>query len=344
MTAMQHVPVTEVDISVSCTNLKDRDALSKSDPVCVLLMKEFNSDKYKEIGRTERIENTLDPVFATKFRVNYFFEESQKLKFEIYDMDSPQKELSNHDFLGRVEVTLGQVVGTSGGMRTALSADQSTRKGGSCGAIHITAEEIASNKDVVLIHWRANKLDKKDLIGKSDPYFEVYRVNDDRSRLLLHRSEVVENNLNPIWKPFTVPLQQLIAGNENRFIEIECYDSDENGDHDLIGTCQTTYARLKQGTGSINVCELINLKKQAKKKSYKNSGTLELLQLEQKIEHSFLDYVRGGTQIHFTVAVDFTASNGNPVDSRSLHYIHPHEPNQYMIALQSVGEIIEDYD
>uniref|UniRef100_A0A914XQU7 VWFA domain-containing protein n=1 Tax=Plectus sambesii TaxID=2011161 RepID=A0A914XQU7_9BILA len=36
--------------------------------------------------------------------------------------------------------------------------------------------------------------------------------------------------------------------------------------------------------------------------------------------------------------------NGNPVDSRSLHYIHPHEPNQYMIALQSVGEIIEDYD
>ncbi len=35
---------------------------------------------------------------------------------------------------------------------------------------------------------------------------------------------------------------------------------------------------------------------------------------------SFLDYIRGGTEVNFTVAVDFTASNGNPNDQRSLHY------------------------
>ncbi len=33
-----------------------------------------------------------------------------------------------------------------------------------------------------------------------------------------------------------------------------------------------------------------------------------------------MDYIRGGTEVNFTVAVDFTASNGNPNDQRSLHY------------------------
>ena len=47
----------------------------------------------------------------------------------------------------------------------------------------------------------------------------------------------------------------------------------------------------------------------------------------------------------FTVAVDFTASNGNPNSPSSLHYINPYgTPNQYCMAIQSVGDIIQDYD
>ncbi|KHN80230.1 Copine-1, partial [Toxocara canis] len=50
------------------------------------------------------------------------------------------------------------------------------------------------------------------------------------------------------------------------------------------------------------------------------------------------------TQIHFSVAVDFTASNGNPLDPASLHYIHPHKSNSYMTALCSVSSVIEKYN
>jgi hypothetical protein len=50
-------------------------------------------------------------------------------------------------------------------------------------------------------------------------------------------------------------------------------------------------------------------------------------------------------ELSFTVAVDFTASNGNPQSSNSLHYIDPTgRPNQYLTAINSVGEIIQDYD
>lgn len=44
------------------------------------------------------------------------------------------------------------------------------------------------------------------------------------------------------------------------------------------------------------------------------------------------------------VAIDFTASNGDPRNSCSLHYINPYQPNEYLKALVAVGEICQDYD
>ena len=42
--------------------------------------------------------------------------------------------------------------------------------------------------------------------------------------------------------------------------------------------------------------------------------------------------------------MDFTGSNGNPELPTSLHYLNPHQPNQYASAIYSVGNIISDYD
>jgi len=49
-------------------------------------------------------------------------------------------------------------------------------------------------------------------------------------------------------------------------------------------------------------------------------------------------------QMNFTVAIDFTASNGDPRSPQSLHHINPHQLNMYARALHAVGEIIQDYD
>ncbi|KAM9076760.1 copine-5 isoform 2-T2 [Megaptera novaeangliae] len=81
-----------------------------------------------------------------------------------------------------------------------------------------------------------------------------------------------------------------------------------------------------------------------KKKKYVNSGTVTLLSFAVESECTFLDYIKGGTQINFTVAIDFTASNGNPSQSTSLHYMSPYQLNAYALALTAVGEIIQHYD
>merc|ERR1719317_833426 len=78
---------------------------------------------------------------------------------------------------------------------------------------------------------------------------------------------------------------------------------------------------------------------------YSNSGTVILNDIIIETVPSFLDYIQGGTQVNFTVAIDFTGSNGNPNQPSSLHYRDPTgRPNQYQTAIQSVGEIIQDYD
>lgn len=53
--------------------------------------------------------NCLNPKFAKKFMVDYYFELVQQLKFAIYDIDNKTVDLGDDDFLGELECTLGQV-------------------------------------------------------------------------------------------------------------------------------------------------------------------------------------------------------------------------------------------
>jgi copine 5/8/9 len=99
-----------VELSVSCRKLVDMDVFSKSDPMCVLFVKEPGRNEWREFGRTEIVDNSLNPDFVKKFVISYFFEERQHLRFEVFDVDSKSANLRDHDFLGRAEFTLGEVV------------------------------------------------------------------------------------------------------------------------------------------------------------------------------------------------------------------------------------------
>ncbi|CAG5895591.1 unnamed protein product [Menidia menidia] len=332
--------VTKVELTVSCENLLDKDIGSKSDPLCVLLMSSSDS-KWYEVGRTEKVQNCLCPKFAKKFVIDYYFEIVQKLKFGIYDIDNKTVDLSDDDFLGELECTLGQVV-SSKKLTRPLVLKNKTPAGK--GTITISAEEIKDNR-VVNFEVEARKLDNKDFFGKSDPYLEFYKLADGGAWQLAHRTEVVKNNLNPTWRPFRIPLQSLCGGDMEKSIKVECYDYDDDGSHDLIGTFETTMKRLQDASRTSPAeFECINSKKKQKKKGYKNSGVVCVKLCQVVKEYTFLDYIMGGCQINFTVAIDFTGSNGDPKSPQSLHYISPQGVNEYLSAIWSVGNVIQDYD
>ncbi|XP_061770436.1 copine-8 isoform X1 [Nerophis ophidion] len=335
------IPATKVEITVSCRNLLDRDTFSKSDPICVLYTQGMGNKEWREFGRTEVIDNTLNPDFVRKFILDYFFEERQNIRFDLYDVDSKSANLSKHDFLGQAHCTLGEVVGSLG---SRLEKPLGGIAGKKCGTIIVKAEELNNCRESVMVQFCGNKLDKKDFFGKSDPFLVFYRSNEDGTFTICHKTEVVKNTLNPVWQAFKIPVRALCNGDYDRTIKVEVYDWDRDGSHDFIGEFSTSYRELSRGQSQFNVYEVINTKKKEKKKKYLNSGTVTLLSFLVDIEVTFLDYIKGGTQINFTVAIDFTASNGNPAQPTSLHYMSPYQLNAYAMALKAVGEIIQDYD
>ncbi|XP_068029652.1 copine-5-like isoform X3 [Anomalospiza imberbis] len=352
------VPATRVELTVSCRQLLDRDTFSKSDPICVLYTQRPGSHQWREManqhvrgngsqpakqhfGRTEVIDNSLNPDFLHKFVLDYCFEERQNLRFDLYDVDSKSPDLSKHDFLGQAFCTLGEIVGSAG---SRLEKPLTGILGKKCGTIILLAEELGNCRDVATLQFCANKLDKKDFFGKSDPFMVFYRSNEDGTFTICHKTEVVRNTLNPVWAAFAIPVRALCNGDHDRAIKVEVYDWDRDGSHDFIGEFTTSYRDLARGQSHFNVYEVVNPRKKMKKKKYLNSGTVTLLSFAVEAEHTFLDYIRGGTQLNFTVAIDFTASNGNPSQPTSLHYLSPFQLNAYSLALRAVGDIIQDYD
>uniref|UniRef100_A0A8C4M296 Copine family member 9 n=1 Tax=Equus asinus asinus TaxID=83772 RepID=A0A8C4M296_EQUAS len=299
-TSERSVPATKIEITVSCRNLLDLDTFSKSDPMVVLYTQSRASQEWREFGRTEVIDNTLNPDFVRKFVLDYFFEEKQNLRFD--------------DFLGQAFLALGEVIGGQG---SRVERPLTGVPGKKCGTILLIAEELSNCRDIATMQLCANKLDKKDFFGKSDPFLVFYRSNEDGTFTICHKTEVVKNTLNPVWQPFSIPVRALCNGDYDRTVKIDVYDWDRDGSHDFIGEFTTSYRELSKAQNQFTVYEVLNPRKKCKKKRYVNSGTVTLLS--------------------FSVDSEFTFPT-------SLHYMSPYQLSAYAMALKAVGEIIQDYD
>uniref|UniRef100_A0A8C7PA91 Copine family member 9 n=1 Tax=Oncorhynchus mykiss TaxID=8022 RepID=A0A8C7PA91_ONCMY len=178
--------------------------------------------------------------------------------------------------------------------------------GKKCGNIIFTAEELSNCRDIATMQLCANKLDKKDFFGKSDPFLVFYRSNEDGTFTICHKTEVIKNTLNPVWQPFTIPVRALCNGDYDRTVKVDVYDWDRNGSHDFIGEFTTSYREFSRGQSQFNVYEV--------KKEKRTGNTYSLQHLS------------------------------NPSQPTSLHYMSPYQMNAYAMALKAVGEIIQDYD
>ncbi|XP_069173811.1 copine-8-like isoform X2 [Procambarus clarkii] len=334
-------PTSLVEISVSCRNLRDTDVFSKSDPICVLFYQPFGTKQWEEFKRTDCVSNSLNPDFATKIPITYHFEEQQHLKFLIYDIDYNSKDLDHHDFLGEYECTLGHLVSSHTVHKPLINKNYS----GNNGSILIITEELSSCKEELNLQVVGKNLENRSWFFSINPFLEFFKANEDGTFILVHRTETSHSTQNPVWKDFSVPLRSFCNGDYDRNIQVSCKDFKSNGNHKLIGNFYTTVRKLIEGPGPSNTYWLINENTKRKKgNSYKNSGEVMINKAHVHEIFSFIDYIKGGMEINAFIAIDFTASNGNPQSPQSLHFINPVAPNQYVQAIQAVGHIIEDYD
>ncbi|KAI8827199.1 KIAA1599 protein-like protein [Fimicolochytrium jonesii] len=339
---MSSGPYTKVQLRLSCRRLLNKDVLSKSDPQVVLFTANpIRGGGWTEYGCTEMLRDTLNPDFAKAIELDYYFEEEQKLRFVVIDIDKPNGRIQDQDLLGTYETTLANILSASG-QHIQKPLVHPTNPNGKAGYLRVAAEEVTDSKSVIKMTFHGQKLDKKDFFGKSDPFFQISKAQESGPPVVVFRSEHIRNTLDPTWKPVVVTIADLCNGDLNRELQFDVLDWNKNGSHTLIGGFRARTTDLLAARGKDYL--LVNPKKQARKKSYVHSGILHVLQFTMEEQPSLLDYLAGGTQLNLCVAVDFTASNGDPRNPSSLHFVNPNAFNHYQEAIVSVGTILEPYD
>jgi len=193
-----------------------------------------------------------------------------------------------------------------------------------------------------------NNLDKKDTFGKSDPFIIISRIENNGSIIKVFETPVIKNTLDPVWKSLKIPEVTLNNGDPDKMLLFEVFDWDKNSDNDIIGSFRAT-TRMIMENGKFDI---INEKKKQKKgNKYTNSGVITFKRVERTKNFTFMDFPMGGTEIAVSFAIDFTYSNGNKTDPKSLHYNSPncdmnnfYTLNEYQKAISSIGYVLEPYD
>jgi C2 domain len=133
-----------IEISISCRELRRMDTLSLSDPQCRVFELNSKTQKWRKIGETEVIMDTCDPDFKTTLRLPYCFERTQKLKFEIWDYDSPTK----YKFIGESCSSIGIIMGSKGQTINSKLLDS---KNVPAGLLIVRADSIELTNDILAL-------------------------------------------------------------------------------------------------------------------------------------------------------------------------------------------------
>ncbi|GER49043.1 calcium-dependent phospholipid-binding protein [Striga asiatica] len=344
----EHALFTPIELSLSASKLLDLDIVSKSDPMAVVYTR--RDGKLEELGRTEVIMNNLDPNWIQKINITYHFEIVQPLIFHVYDVDSkyhnlPVKmlKLEDQDFLGEANCVVSEIVTRRDRSLTLNLRSRDVRGTRNLGKLTVLAEETVASRNTVEITFRCSNLVNKDVFSKSDPFLRISRTIESGHSVPICKTEVVNDNLNPTWKPVFLTMQQFVS-KENPLL-IECFDFNSDGNHALIGKLQKSVAELE----TLNQSRAgANFFAPSSKRHHHDKVLKSQLFVDGFVEkqlYSFLDYISSGFELNFMVAVDFTASNGDPRSPESLHYIdHTGRLNSYQRAIREIGEVIQFYD
>jgi len=345
---LDHIPQNQglsskIELFVKIKAVPKLDYMSPSDPFVVFSMLDQKTKKYMQFAYTEIIWDNPNPQFVKPIILDYMFEEVQKVRLDVYDADSHDlRNLKKHDFVGYYEFLVGDLV-TAKGQKVSGQLMNKKRVPVFDGRrkpsiISVKCEEMAQCRDEVVIQFVGSKLPKMDWFTSIDGFLQISRKAEDNTWMAVAETNVIKNNKNPTWQTMKISSQRLCNGDHHRPLLIKLWDWNWNAEPDYAGEIETSLSELLDKP-------TFDLKKRKPRGlGKKNRGYVNVKSIELRKRYGFLEYLAGGCDIQLMVAVDFTASNGNPADRNSLHYMSQGKMNQYQAALTAVGAVLEPYD
>lgn len=102
---------------------------------------------------------------------------------------------------------------------------QSQHNTKSQGKLILRCEKVTNGSSYFMMSWAGQQLLNTDgWFDKSDPFLRFSRAREDSTSVVVHETEVIMDNLNPVWKLFEISGQKLCNSDFLRPIKLECWD------------------------------------------------------------------------------------------------------------------------
>jgi len=269
-----------------------------------------------------------------------------------------------HKVMGTALFEVGQILGSRGN-----AGSKSLQTGGAV-YVHIEKCSVGGERGRLHLQLQGTKLHNAQSLGRtSSPYYELYRKVErptGATWISVYRSNVAKSNLSPVWTEVSLDLEATCNGDLDRAMKIIVWDHRKTGKHKAIGEFETTmrgfvesgsdkeqaelgFSLMKHDTsvGVIQVKDATLMEPASSNKTDTSDNAASKRKSREPVRPEFVDYLSGGCQISLAVAIDFTASNGDPRQPSTPHYFHPPESkewNDYEKAIFAVGSILAKYD
>lgn len=303
----------------------------------------MRSAPWEHVTTTETVRNALEASFSTTIPISYFFERAQQIVVDVYDRDSNSSNLVAHDYLGSAFFTVSELVRAEElCLRVPLRMlDYPLRR---CGFLTVVGEDTSNRHHIVHMTVGVTLRKKPRFLRRRWGPYLVFsrRASTSNSEWITKYSSTREGSVvssqrgagvTYVFEEERVPFEALMQGNMESELRVsvvfKMYDTEQ------------VYARA-----CVRVNEWLNrsVALSGGRLMQRTRGTLALQRFDVREQPLFMDYVMGGAEIGLMVAIDFTASNGDPVQPGTLHYLNMYQPNEYETAIRSVGDILAQYD
>ena len=183
----------------------------------------------------------------------------------------------------------------------------------------VKAEKIGKNNAVINLKFSLKMDEKNSNYFSKHKLFYLITCKEQK----LYSSEEISSE--GTFSPIEIPICLL-----QPFYTFNLYDSH----HKLLHTFNKNIDDIKTEPNKLQSKILVS----------KNNYLYLYDNSEIKESFTFLDYIKAGIRIGLSIGIDFTGSNGHPLDKGTLHSIIDNKPSDYEKAIKACGDILAYYD
>ena len=183
----------------------------------------------------------------------------------------------------------------------------------------VKAEKIGKNNAVINLKFSLKMDEKNSNYFSKHKLFYLITCKEQK----LYSSEEISSE--GTFSPIEIPICLL-----QPFYTFNLYDSH----HKLLHTFNKNIDDIKTEPNKLQSKILVS----------KNNYLYLYDNSEIKENFTFLDYIKAGIRIGLSIGIDFTGSNGHPLDKGTLHSIIDNKPSDYEKAIKACGDILAYYD